>query len=677
VRHTLVRAVVLLAWLVLAGARAADVWQECTGGDLTKSVTACTEIITRGRETGDSLKVPYLARARAHAQLGAFDKAISDVDAAIGLNPKDAESYVEKASIFRLKGDPETALTEIVKAIEINPQLARAFEERARIYQLMGERDRAADDEKTAKRLTMEAIRLTEKAQEGLEAAKIWAKRETERAMRLAEKTEAERKAAKEAEAKRKAAIEAETKRLTDEDRDHKPIPLPEDGIVPNLRRAPPTVAQGDSEIGRELGKGVNDAAEAFAKAEPKAAKEAEAKRPWTETRRHRAQRRRFSMRRMERKGGKENRKFKFKLAPWQTAAKKSYEIVPVFFGTDRKKARGTQRVAFAGTRARKLTLGQATVTVPTHHTPTAIERPWSFSVLGFKVIEGSEDVRLHFTIRDIRLLSRENFIKAARQQLGAAKTFKGHAFVFVHGYNVTFDNALYRTAQIAYDLGFDGVPFLYSWPSGGGLTGYLYDRDSAAQSVGYLRQFIELVATESKATRVHLIAHSMGNVPLLHALEKIRLTGGLKGGAALSQIILAAPDIDRDVFEMLATEISSVSQGVTLYASSADKALLASGTIAGGMLRAGDVPPPPSEPLVVKGVETIDVTATSTDFFGLNHSGFAEKAELLSDVRLLLKEGTHPPDKRGKTMERVTQGTAVFWRYRAAPPGVEPAVPK
>ncbi|MEE8099396.1 MAG: alpha/beta hydrolase, partial [Hyphomicrobium sp.] len=508
------------------------------------------------------------------------------------------------ASIFRLKGDPETALAEIVKAIEIDPQLARAFEERARIYQLMGERDRVADDKKTAKRLKMEAIRLSEKAQEGLEAAKISAKREAERAMRLAEKT---------AEAKRPR--------------------------MKTRRR----------------------------KAKPKAAKEAGAKRP------------RFSMRRMEREGEREEaiRKLKLQLAPKPTAAKKPYDIVPVFFGTDRKKARGTQRVAFAGTRARKLILGQATVTVPKHHTTTAIERPWSFSVLGFKVIEGSEDVRRHFTIRDIRLLSREDFIKAARQQLGAAKTFKGHAFVFVHGYNVTFDNALYRTAQIAYDLGFDGVPFLYSWPSGGGLTGYLYDRDSAAQSVGYLRQFVELVATESKATRVHLIAHSMGNVPLLYALEQIRLTGGLKGGAALSQIILAAPDIDRDVFEMLAAEIGGVSQGVTLYASSADKALLASGTIAGGMLRAGDVPPPPAEPLVVKGVETIDVTATSTDFFGLNHSGFAEKTALLSDVRILLKEGTHPPDKRGKTMERVTQGTAVFWRYRAAPPDVEPAVPK
>ena len=39
-------------------------------------------------------------------------------------------------------------------------------------------------------------------------------------------------------------------------------------------------------------------------------------------------------------------------------------------------------------------------------------------------------------------------------------------AFVFIHGYNVAFDDAIYRTAQIAYDLSFDGPPILYSWPS-------------------------------------------------------------------------------------------------------------------------------------------------------------------------------------------------------------------
>ena len=349
-------------------------------------------------------------------------------------------------------------------------------------------------------------------------------------------------------------------------------------------------------------------------------------------------------------------------------AEKEPYDVVPVFFGTDRKQETGTVRASFAGERARALALGRALVTVPKDHQRAMIERPWSLSILGVKVAEASEDPRLHFTIQEISLLSRENFIDAVRQRLGESKNFKDQAFIFVHGYNVSFENALYRTAQIAYDLGFDGVPFLYSWPSGGGLTGYLYDKDSADQSVEYLRQFIELVATRSHATKVHLIAHSMGNAALLRTLEKIQLAGGLKGGAVVSQIILAAPDIDRDVFETLAADLGRVAQGVTLYASSSDKALLASRTVAGGMARAGDVPAPPSTPLVMAGIDTIDVTATSTEFFGLNHSGFAEKVALLKDLGVLLKEGTRPPDARGTMMERIVQGTAPYWRYRSAP---------
>ena len=53
---------------------------------------------------------------------------------------------------------------------------------------------------------------------------------------------------------------------------------------------------------------------------------------------------------------------------------------------------------------------------------------------------------------------------------------------MLVHGYNNGFDDALYRTAQVAYDLKFDGAPFLYSWPSGSGITSYPYDRDSASR---------------------------------------------------------------------------------------------------------------------------------------------------------------------------------------------------
>ena len=58
----------------------------------------------------------------------------------------------------------------------------------------------------------------------------------------------------------------------------------------------------------------------------------------------------------------------------------------------------------------------------------------------------------------------------AAQKRLDAASVFPKQVFVFVHGFNVSFENALRRTAQIAYDLNFDGAPFLFSWPSGDGM---------------------------------------------------------------------------------------------------------------------------------------------------------------------------------------------------------------
>jgi esterase/lipase superfamily enzyme len=40
--------------------------------------------------------------------------------------------------------------------------------------------------------------------------------------------------------------------------------------------------------------------------------------------------------------------------------------------------------------------------------------------------------------------------------------------FYNVHGYNVSFDDAALRTAQLAYDLTFDCPAAFFSWPSKG-----------------------------------------------------------------------------------------------------------------------------------------------------------------------------------------------------------------
>ena len=349
---------------------------------------------------------------------------------------------------------------------------------------------------------------------------------------------------------------------------------------------------------------------------------------------------------------------------PEQTEVKKTdWDLVPVFYGTDRDRVDQSSRVAYGTARAQRMELGRALVTVPKLHQVPTIERPFAIRVPFFQItiFEQAEDPRRHFTIQQIAALTREEFLAQVRQRVGGSSAFKDQALIFVHGYNTDFDSALYRTAQMAYDLQFDGASFLYSWPSASGLTGYAYDRESATQAERFLRPFIDLVVKESGAQSVSLIAHSMGNLPLLQVLRD--LGPSLPAGVQLNQIILASPDVDRDVFSYLAANLNKYGRGITLYCSANDRAMAAARRVAGGIPRAGDVP---SEgPLVIDGIDTIDISATSTDMLALNHSIYAERTALLNDIGLLLQTGERPPDRRIPILQRVTTSNGgAFWRY-------------
>jgi esterase/lipase superfamily enzyme len=346
------------------------------------------------------------------------------------------------------------------------------------------------------------------------------------------------------------------------------------------------------------------------------------------------------------------------------------FDIVPVFYGTDRSSLPDTAsippRVAYDSNRAKRLELGRAMVTVPRIHEVPNIERPWAYRLPLTKIViyTEAEDPKKHFTIQEVRSMSPEAFIDLMHNRLDQSKAFKDHAIVFIHGFNTTFDNAVYRSAQISYDLKFDGISALYSWPSKGqtGLQDYGYDRDSAGQAEPHFKQFMELVLNKSTAKSVSVIAHSMGNQLLLPVLKDLK--NSMPPGVQLSQVILAAPDVDRDRFEIMANDIKAFAKGMTLYAASNDRALNASMRLAGGVPRAGDVPV--GGPLVVGGVDTIDVTQTSTDFFALNHSGYAEKSALLNDIQLIIQTGERPPEKRIPILERVTTPKGDYWRYPA-----------
>lgn len=339
---------------------------------------------------------------------------------------------------------------------------------------------------------------------------------------------------------------------------------------------------------------------------------------------------------------------------------------VRILFGTNRKMGQtqlseSVTRIVFQEQSDTQLTLGQAMVSVPRDHKITQIERPWVLTVGTTIVYKEMEDPARHFVIQSISATNKEDFIASANSLIRASSAFKDQAFVFVHGYNVGFDDALYRVAQLAYDLQFDGVPFLYSWPSARDIGAYAADMAAAAQAHPHLEEFVRLILDRTDARTVHIIAHSMGHEPVLAALQNLRQVPPA-GRSKFGQLVLAAPDIARNDFAHRLAELEGLAPGATLYASSKDLAMRASRVWHRGQARAGDVPP--EGPLVVRGAYTIDATYLGTDVLAVNHSGYAESRELINDISLLFRHGRQPPKDRWPVLRTLERGQETYWEY-------------
>ena len=346
------------------------------------------------------------------------------------------------------------------------------------------------------------------------------------------------------------------------------------------------------------------------------------------------------------------------------------WDVVPVYYGTNRRPETNPQRAVYTADRGSTLELGRALVTVPKSHKVPNVERPWVYKVPFTQIVIWGEpeDPAKHFTLKEVRTLTEADWLRLIADRLGKSRLYDKHALIFIHGFNTTFDHALYRTAQIAYDLKFDGAPFVFSWPSKGELSqvAYNYDRESAEAARTHLKSFIELIATRTGAQRVSIIAHSMGHQVLMPVLDDIKREK--PKGVSISEVILAAPDMERSQFASLTRELQGLGRGMTLYASANDVALKAAERYWGAG-RAGGVPS--NGPVVVPGLDTIDVSNTSTAWFGLNHSTYAERTELIEDIGKLLRSNTRePPPKRVPTLLEATVGSAVYWKYPPRPAG-------
>jgi esterase/lipase superfamily enzyme len=291
---------------------------------------------------------------------------------------------------------------------------------------------------------------------------------------------------------------------------------------------------------------------------------------------------------------------------------------------------------------------GQARISIPVHHRRGETERPPS--ILGIQL-------RPEDPARDVVYLSAKRLTQAALLAALRPKSADDKAvLLFIHGYNVTFDDAIRRTGQLAYDLRFPGQVMLFSWPSYGKVADYFLDHNNAEWASADLSRLLVDIERSGHVKRVVILAHSMGNQVVSLALQSA-IEQAPKLRQMVSNVIMAAPDIDVDLFERsLAPAVLGAAQSVTMYVSSRDKALEASAKF-NGHLRAGDTR---SGPLVILPMETIDASLVDTDFLG--HSYFNTSANILDDLTTIVDMET-PAASRPRLLREVNAQEQGYWR--------------
>ncbi len=292
-------------------------------------------------------------------------------------------------------------------------------------------------------------------------------------------------------------------------------------------------------------------------------------------------------------------------------------------------------------------------------------------------------DHRIHYDPKVVAEDARvaELFRDEVRSRL--AKTPRKDVYVFVHGYNNTFEDAVSTIAAIWHFLPRQGVPIAYTWPAGmGGLRGYFYDRESGEYTIFHLKDMIRILASIPEIEKVHFIAHSRGTDVLLTALREILIEKGGRDyvppeNRKLGNVIIAAPDLDLEVISQRVTseEVPAKIDRLTVYMSKSDEAIGFSTWLFVSQKRVGrivqeDLSEVQRQRESIKGYGGGALISTNlkADFIG--HSYFYSHPAALSDLILILRDNRNPGEANGRPLVRESSG---FWRLDDGYPNHKP----
>jgi esterase/lipase superfamily enzyme len=225
-------------------------------------------------------------------------------------------------------------------------------------------------------------------------------------------------------------------------------------------------------------------------------------------------------------------------------------------------------------------------------------------------------------------------------------------SLLFIHGFNVSFKAAVQSAAKIGERYAklsnktYQPNIFVFSWPSDGEVTGYVNDRhDAEASGYAFARGLMKLAAflksgnpDEACQQKVNLMAHSMGNYVLRHALQQAqKINNGTSLSRIFDNVILTAADEDNDAFEFdhKLAKLPELAQRITVYFNNGDLALAASDLTKGNPDRLGhDGPNKPHQiPSKVVIVDASDVVKGISE-----HSYHVEEDKVAKDIIAVLQ---------------------------------------
>jgi esterase/lipase superfamily enzyme len=307
----------------------------------------------------------------------------------------------------------------------------------------------------------------------------------------------------------------------------------------------------------------------------------------------------------------------------------------------------------FTGERATGLSFAKITVSLPPDEARKVGDVQWPSHSPG--------DPARDFVTREATVIDETQEIARLHSLLGARSGRR--VLVFIHGYNNRFEEAVYRLAQIAYDSRAPAVPYLFTWPSRGKLLAYTYDRESSTYSRDALEEVLNRLARDPQVGEVSILAHSMGNWLTLETLRQMSIRDhGLP--KKIASVMLAAPDVDVDVFRTQIESIHAPSAKFSLFISQDDQALAVSRHVWGDVPRMGAIDPEAEPYRSLLGDEHItvfDLTRLKTDDVA-RHAKFAASPEVVQLIGERLVQGQQIEEDQsglGDRMGSVARGAA------------------